>query len=118
MTVSREVEAEIRRLAHAEGWPNGTIAKELAVHHEVVARVLDAEHGTSKERAPRPAKLDGCCRPRYSNGSVSRSVVRRPGGALALGDRSRRWVPMAESAMPGHPRTRAGTPASRELGDV
>lgn len=43
MTSSYEVEAEIRRLAHAEGWPRGTIANQLGVHHEVVERVLDAE---------------------------------------------------------------------------
>jgi transposase len=58
MTVSREVEAEIRRLAHAEGWPRGTIATQLGVHHEVVDRVLDAETMVPKERPPRPSKLD------------------------------------------------------------
>jgi transposase len=58
MTVSREVEAEIRRLSHAEGWPPGTIATELSVHHEVVHRVLDAEHGAPKERPPRSSELD------------------------------------------------------------
>jgi transposase len=58
MTVSREVEAEILRLSHAEGWPPGTIAKELMVHHEVVERVLDAEHGAPKERSPRASGLD------------------------------------------------------------
>ena len=43
MTVSREVEAEIQRLSHAEGWAVGTIASELGVHHGVVERVLDAK---------------------------------------------------------------------------
>lgn len=58
MTVPREMEAEIRRLSHAEGWPPGTIATELSVHHEVVERVLDAEHGAPKERPPRTSALD------------------------------------------------------------
>jgi len=58
MTVSHELEAEIRRLAHAEGWPRGTIARQLNVHHDVVERVLDAEAATAKERAPRRSKLD------------------------------------------------------------
>lgn len=58
MTVSREVEVEIQRLSHAEGWLPGTIAAELGVHHEVVERVLDAEHADPKERPPRPSKLD------------------------------------------------------------
>lgn len=58
MTVPRDVEAEIRRLAHAEGWPVGTIAVELGVHHEVVERVLDPASATPRERPPRPSKLD------------------------------------------------------------
>ena len=36
MTVSREVEAEIQRLSHAEGWPPGTIAKELSVFESLL----------------------------------------------------------------------------------
>jgi transposase len=40
MTVSADVEAEIRRLHIAEGWPVGTIASQLGVHHDVVERVL------------------------------------------------------------------------------
>lgn len=58
MTVTREVEVEIQRLAQAEGWAVGTIASELGVHHEVVERVLDAERAAEKERAPRASKLD------------------------------------------------------------
>lgn len=58
MTVTREVEVEIQRLARAEGWAVGTIASELGVHHDVVERVLDAEHAAVKERAPRSSKLD------------------------------------------------------------
>ena len=40
MTVSVEVEAEIERLHHAEHWPIGTICSQLAVHEDVVKRVL------------------------------------------------------------------------------
>ena len=58
MTISRAVAAEINRLALAEGWLPGTIASELHVHHSVVERVLDAEHGEAMECAPRPSKLD------------------------------------------------------------
>lgn len=58
MTASREVEAEIQRLAHAEGWAVGTIGDHLGVHHDVVERVLDAEHAVAKERPPRASKLD------------------------------------------------------------
>lgn len=40
MTVSTEVEVEIRRLYYAEHWKVGTIASGLSVHAEVVRRVL------------------------------------------------------------------------------
>jgi transposase len=40
VTVSTEVEVEIRRLYYAEHWKVGTIASQLSVHAEVVRRVL------------------------------------------------------------------------------
>jgi transposase len=40
MTVSAEVEVEIRRLYYAEHWKVGTIATQLSVHGDVVRRVL------------------------------------------------------------------------------
>lgn len=40
MTVTPDVEAEIRRLYFAEHWKRGTIATQLDVHADVVARVL------------------------------------------------------------------------------
>jgi len=38
--ISRELEAEILRLYHAERWPIGTLARQLHVHHATVRRVL------------------------------------------------------------------------------
>jgi transposase len=38
--ISKEREAEILRLYHAEKWPIGTIATQIGVHHSVVRRVL------------------------------------------------------------------------------
>ena len=40
MTVSKDKEAEIRRLHYGDHWKVGTIAKQLGVHPEVVKRVL------------------------------------------------------------------------------
>jgi transposase len=40
VTVSTQVEVEIRRLYYAEHWKVGTIASQLSVHAEVVRRVL------------------------------------------------------------------------------
>ena len=38
--ISREVETEILRLYHAEGWRIGTLASQLHVHRETVRRAL------------------------------------------------------------------------------
>jgi transposase len=40
VSVSSDVEAEIRRLHDVEGWPPGTIARQLVLHIDVVRRVL------------------------------------------------------------------------------
>jgi transposase len=40
MATTKEIEAEILRLFRAEGWPRGTIARHIGVHHSVVSRVL------------------------------------------------------------------------------
>jgi transposase len=52
MTVSREVESEIRVLHHGEHLPVGTIARQLHVHPDVVKRVL----GLLEARPPAPAR--------------------------------------------------------------
>jgi transposase len=38
--ISRELEAEILRLYHAEHWPIGTLARQLGIHRDTVRRVL------------------------------------------------------------------------------
>ncbi len=53
MTVSPEVEAEIRRLYFAEHWKRGTIAAQLGVHADVVVRVLGSLG--PKPGTPRPS---------------------------------------------------------------
>lgn len=40
MTISREVEAEVRRLHYAEHWKRGTIAAQLGLHFDTVERAL------------------------------------------------------------------------------
>jgi transposase len=52
MTVDLKVEAEIRRLYFAEHWKRGTIASELGVHFDTVARVLGSFG--PKAGTPRP----------------------------------------------------------------
>jgi transposase len=54
--IDQETVARIRHLHHAEGWPVGTIARELQLHHETVERALAAQplgRGT-----PRPSRFD------------------------------------------------------------
>lgn len=58
MTVSKECESEILRLVQAEKWPEGTVASELGVHHDVVTRVLTQDESGHAEREPRRSKLD------------------------------------------------------------
>ena len=52
-----EQEAQILRLAEVEKWPIGTIAAQLLVHHDVVARVL-RQAGLPVAKIVRPAEID------------------------------------------------------------
>jgi transposase len=56
--LDREREVEIVRLALAEGWPIGTVAKQLGVHHSVVRRVLRERGVPLPTLSPRRSKLD------------------------------------------------------------
>ena len=58
MTVERQTEIEIRRLYFGEHWKAGTIASQLGVHRDVVARVIGPLGPEPKARAPRPSVLD------------------------------------------------------------
>lgn len=49
--ISKELEAQILRLHHAEGWPVGTIATQLSIHHDAVERVIE------QEGSPRPTMV-------------------------------------------------------------
>ena len=55
--IDERTRAEILRLYHAEGWPVGTIAVELGVHHETVARLVSSE-GVPRLRNERPSMLE------------------------------------------------------------
>jgi transposase len=59
LTVSREVEAEIARLYHAEHWKVGTIAAQLDVHEDVVRRVVGRlpKKAHTKTAASAPAAM-------------------------------------------------------------
>jgi transposase len=56
--VSKEIEARILRLYHAEGWKMGTIARQLGLHHTTVRRVL-AHAGVPRAlELGRPSMID------------------------------------------------------------
>jgi len=58
MTIPPEIEAQILRYYHVEKWRIGTIARQLHVHPETVARVL-AQAGLPRIGPPRrPSKID------------------------------------------------------------
>lgn len=52
-----DVEAEILRLFHAEGWKKGTIAAQLGLHHSVITRVLRKQEDQQPPRPPRPSMI-------------------------------------------------------------
>lgn len=56
--ISSEVEAQVSRLFHVEKWPVGTIARELALHHTTVQRILRQQGNELKVVAPRPSVVD------------------------------------------------------------
>jgi transposase len=58
MTVDRQTELEIRRLFFAEHWKRGTIVTQLAVHSDVVDRVIGHLGPQPKHGEPRPSVLD------------------------------------------------------------
>lgn len=57
MSVSKEVETEIRRLHFGEHWPVGTVATQLSVHVDVVKRVLGLLESRANS-ALRPRAID------------------------------------------------------------
>ncbi len=58
MKTRPEVESEIVRLHHAEGWPVGTIGKQMSVHASVVMRVLGQADVAPAVTMPRPSMVD------------------------------------------------------------
>jgi len=56
--ITEEVRARIRRLYYAEHWRVGTIAAELGIHHETVARAVGTERFVRPGTQCRPSMLD------------------------------------------------------------
>ena len=56
--ISKETEAEVLRLFHAEKWRIGTIAAQLGLHHTTVQRVLRQTGVELKTVVPRPSMAD------------------------------------------------------------
>jgi transposase len=57
MTLAPEIEAQILRYYHVEKWRNGTIAKQLQIHHSSVERVL-RHAGMPRMGKSRPSRID------------------------------------------------------------
>ena len=58
MALSPETEAEILRRHHADRWPVGTIAAQLHLHRDSVARVLAQAGLPNLNRLTRPSAID------------------------------------------------------------
>ena len=57
MTIPRELETEILRLYHAEGWRIGTVCRQLRVHRTTVRRVL-GKAGVAPPMQVRPSMIE------------------------------------------------------------
>jgi transposase len=55
--IAQALQAEILRLHHSEGWPIGTIARQLRVHHSTVRRVL-VQAGVPEVRNARTSMVE------------------------------------------------------------
>lgn len=56
--ISKEREAQVLRLHHAEHWRVGTIARELGLHHTTVQRVLAQSGVQPQVVTPRASMVD------------------------------------------------------------
>src|SRR6267143_582416 len=56
--IPRELEAQILRLHHAEGWPIGTLARQLHLHHSTVRRVLGQAGIPAAHQYTRPLMVE------------------------------------------------------------
>jgi transposase len=56
--IDADLYARIRRLFFAEHWKVGTIAGELGVHHDTVARAIESDRFVRASRQVRPSQLD------------------------------------------------------------
>jgi len=56
--ISAELKAKVRRLFHAEGWPVGTIARFVGLHHSAVRGALLKDGVPQSALATRRSKLD------------------------------------------------------------
>ena len=61
VTIPPDIEAQILRYYHAERWRIGTIARQLRVHRDTVARVLAQAGLPHIERPPGPRKSIRIC---------------------------------------------------------
>lgn len=58
MPIAPEIQAEIVRLFHAEGWTRNTIAMQYGLHHSTVCRILARSGLGSDAKVSRPCKSD------------------------------------------------------------
>ena len=58
MSLNPETEAQILRYHHAERWPVGTIARQLNLHRDSIARVLAQAGLPAIKRIHRPSAVD------------------------------------------------------------
>jgi transposase len=58
MTICRELEATILRYYHVENWRIGTVARQLHLHYDTVARVVAQAGVPTPAKVVRPSQID------------------------------------------------------------
>ena len=87
VTIPPDAEAQILRYYHVEKWRTGTIARQLHLHYDTVARVL-AQAGLPRHgQPPRPSKAD----PLFRHRRIRADVM--PTWPWALGAHLTAWRP-------------------------
>ena len=94
MVVSTELHAQILRYYHVEKWRRGTIARQLGVHRDVVARVLAQAGLPAHGPAQRPTRIDPIWGVPLSRNELSARSRRLPRQQTSAFARSRAKSPV------------------------
>jgi hypothetical protein len=92
MVISAELHAQILRYYHVEKWRAGTIARQIGVHRDVVARVLAQSGLPAHGPMQRPMRIDPYLPRASSRWSTASSTTPTSSPSTAIPTVSRRQM--------------------------